>query len=384
MMHSLNTHTHLKSYVEAVMAVVDQTIRQAGLHPEQERLLLARSGTHRPEATKVLAHPLAPFYLAVRAHGALVGRDAEALGAGFLLFNRALTLTDAVQDDELAGPYEEHGSEVAINCGLTLFFLALDTLWAAERAGPLAAWDLRSSLRINALRLSRGQHRDLSGRGYLRTPAEVLDIAVEKSAICTLLMEFAAIYAASVAPERFHVDLALYRTIGDALAQIQQITDDLTDLFGPSDSQDLRTGTWNVPLTILLHTMPEAARAQRAASLRTAHKDEVCRLLYDTQALHQVAAVTEAARIRIHQTFSQLPCGGPYLAMLLAWLDDLVAILYPPRVLNPSRDISMADSATLHPADAALFEQLRAARCAVQEAQKRHDHRQQASLGRSA
>src|SRR5207249_936583 len=128
------------------------------------------------------------------------------------------------------------------------------------------------------------------------------------------------------APSHPGVGLEPYRVIGDALAQIQQITDDVAELFDPSESQDLRTGTWNVPLTVFLNMMPQEDRAQWTAHLRETAKYDVGRLLYDTKALHRVAATIEAARICIHQTFAELPCGGPYLAMLLAWLDDLVAI----------------------------------------------------------
>jgi geranylgeranyl pyrophosphate synthase len=369
MTNLLKTHAHLISYLDAVDSFIDQTIRQAGLYPEQVELLFLGSRTHPHGATKVLAHPLVPFYFAVRAHGMPVGVDAEAIGAGFLLFHRALRLIDDIQDDELTGPYAALGSEVAINCGLTLFFLALDTLWAAEREGLMAgAWDLRSSLRLNTLRLSRGQHRDLAGRGQLRKPAAVLDIATEKMAIYSLLIEYAAIYAAASSHRR--VDLEPYRVIGDAWAKMQQIVDDVADLFGTSDSQDLRTGTWNVPLTTLLEAIPEDARAQWAARLRAAHRDEVGRLLYDTKAMARVAAVTEAARIRIHQTFATLPCGGPYLAMLLAWLDDLAAMFYKPRVLNLSVDIDTIDTSDLDPVDAMLFNQLRAACRESQEVQK--------------
>src|SRR5262249_45612211 len=160
---SPNMHTHLLSYLEAVDMFVDRTILQTGLHPEQVELLLPKKRTGQLGATKVLAHPLVPFYFAIRAHGVPVGVDAEAIGAGFLLYHHALCLIDDVQDNELTGSHADRGSAVAINSGVTLFFLALDTLWAAERERPrTGAWDLRSSLRSNALRLSRGQHRDLT------------------------------------------------------------------------------------------------------------------------------------------------------------------------------------------------------------------------------
>ena len=370
MMNSLNTHTHLMSYLAAVDSFVDRTIQQARLHPEQVELLLPRKRTRQSGATRVLTHPLVPFYAAVRAHGVSVGVDAEAIGAGFLLFHRALGLIDHIQDDELTGSYADMGGAVAINSGLTLFFLALDTLWAAERERSTAGtWNLRSSLRFNALQLSRGQHRDLTGRGQLRTPAMALEIAAEKSAIWALLMEYVAIYAAASTPTRPGVVLEPYRVIGDALGKIQQITDDVVDLFDLSESQDLRTGTWNVPLTIFLDTIPQDKRAQWAARLRETDQNDVCRLLYDTKAMHQVAATIEAARICIHQTFAELPCGGPYLAMLLAWLDDLVAIMYIPRVLHLCVDIDTVDNTDLHPADATLFEQLRAACHATRGAQ---------------
>ena len=371
MTNSPNTHTHLVSYLEAVDACIDRTLRQTGLPPEQVALLLPRHRVRPSEAARALSHPLVPFYFAVRAHGVPVGHDAEAIGVGFLLFHHALCLIDDVQDNELTESYADMGGAVAINSGLTLFFLALDTLWAAERAGPLAgAWDLRSSLRFNALRLSRGQHRDLTGRSQLRTPAMALEIAAEKSAICALLMEYAAMYAAAASPTRLGGGLEPYRLIGDALAQIQQITDDAVELFDLAESQDLRTGTWNVPLTVFLNMMPQEDRAQWAARLRETDKQEVGRLLYDAKALHQVAAAIETARVCIHQTFAELPCGGPYLAMLLAWLDDLVAIMYSPRVLHLCVDVTTVDNTGLHPADATLFERLRAAWCAAQSAQR--------------
>jgi geranylgeranyl pyrophosphate synthase len=359
------------SYLEAVDSFVDQTIQQTRLPPEQVELLLPRRKARQLGAKRILAHPLVLFYVAVRAHGVPVGGDAEALGAGFLLFHHALCLIDDIQDDELPGSYANMGRAVAINSGLTLFFLALDTLWAAERERlPAGTWHLRSSLRFNALRLSRGQHRDLTGRGQLRTTAAALEIAAEKSAICTLLMEYVATYVAASTPTRPGVGLEPYRVIGDALAQIQQTTDDVAELFELSESQDLHTGTWNVPLTILLDSMPQEDRPQWATRLRETDKHDVCRLLYDTKAMYRVATTIEAARLCIHRTFAELPCGGPYLAMLLAWLDDLVATLYIPPVVHLCADIHTVDNTGLHPADAALFEQLRTACRATQEAQQ--------------
>ena len=65
--------------------------------------------------------------------------------------------------------------------------------------------------------------------------------------------------------------------------------------------------------------------------------------------------------------------------MLLAWLDDLVAIFYKPRILNLSVDIDTVDNSDLHPADAMLFNQLQAVCRGVQVAQKtgRSDNAQQ-------
>src|SRR5215470_9043207 len=91
MMGIHNTHTHLASYLDAVDAFSNHTVRQAGLPHEQEELLLPSHRTRRPGSTKDLAHPLASFYFAIRAHGVPVGVDAEAIGAGFLLFHRALS-----------------------------------------------------------------------------------------------------------------------------------------------------------------------------------------------------------------------------------------------------------------------------------------------------
>ncbi|MDD5035336.1 MAG: polyprenyl synthetase family protein [Methylococcaceae bacterium] len=364
-MNVFRENDNLVLYLDAVNAFIESTIRQAGLLKEQVELLCPKPRQKQSATRKILAHPLAPFYFVVRAHGVPVTGDAEAIGAGFLMFHHALALIDDVQDDELTGPYAALGGGVAINCGLTLFFLALDILWAAEREGRAnLGWDLHSALHLHAIRLSRGQHRDLTGRGSFRSPAEAIEIATEKSAISTLLMEYAA---ACAAPSGLRTAREPYRVIGNALTKIKQITDDVADLFGKSHSQDLRTGTQSVPLTLLLHTVPEDARAQWAARLCETDQRELCRLLYEMDVMQELAAITEAARIRIHQTFAELPCEGPYLAMFLAWLDDLTCIFYQPDVLNVSNDMDEVDTSSLHPEDAILFEQLRAAQHAAQQ-----------------
>src|SRR5262245_66352384 len=92
------THTHLISYLDAVNACIDQTIRQAGLHPEQVELLLPKNKVYSYGVTKVLAHTLAPFYFAIRAHGIRVGVDAEPSGAGLRVLNDSHCVLDVRLD----------------------------------------------------------------------------------------------------------------------------------------------------------------------------------------------------------------------------------------------------------------------------------------------
>jgi hypothetical protein len=363
--HATASHPTLASYLRAVHACVERTLRQTGLPPAQLDLLLASAPCGAPPAAKLLRHPLAPFYLVTRSLGASVGADAEPLGAGFLLFLYALGLIDDVQDEEIPAAFAPFGPAVALNSGVLLLWLSIDTLWACEEAAPAAR--LRATLRAHALRLASGQHRDLAGRNAVGATDEAVAIARDKSAICGLALEYAGIYARARIgdPSR---ELPPLGAVGDALAEMQQITDDVTDLFGARAGADLRTGTRSVPLAALFEATPEAERPALAARLPTASPDEVVRLVYASGAMQAVARVTDAARFRVHEAFAGVPGDRAYLTLFLAWLDDLAATFYKPLPIRVAVDLpSIAPPDRMAPGDAELLERLLASCRAAQQ-----------------
>lgn len=363
-------HSSLSSYVRAVDGFIVRTIESAGLEPEQGALLLAGlaakgvgaeaaqalASTPRRPRKPLSSHSLAPLYLAIRAHGADVRTDAEPLGAGLMLFYYAVDLFDSVQDDELCGPFGDAGTELAINCAITLLVLAQDALHGFVRGlPPEHRARAAAMIREHALRSSRGQHRDLVSRGREITASVARETSIEKSALCALRMELAGLYVGAVDPR--------YRVIGDAIAELRQLVNDVADLFDGDRSEDLRQGTMSMPLALFVEQGGDAARAALAqAREQRLDEGEIQRRVHATGVLVRVAAQTEAVRVRLHEAFAGLPCGGPHLALLLASFDALPSFYYRPRPLTLAVDVDAIDASSMSAPDRALFEALRCER----------------------
>jgi len=349
------THASLSSYVHAVDGLIVRTIESAGLEPDQCALVLAgiAAKTVGYSRKPLSSHSLAPVYLTIRAHGAHVGQDAESLGAGLVLSYFALDLFDSVQDDELTGPFGEAGPELAINCAIVLLVLALDTLYAFARALPPVQRARAAALvREHTMRSTRGQHRDLGSRGREVTAAAARVTSIEKSALCALRMELAGLYVGVIDPA--------YRVIGDGIAELRQLVNDVADLFDDDRSEDLRQGTMSMPLALYVERTGEEGRAALARARQQPHGEgEIQRRVHASGVLGQVAALTEATRLRVHEAFATLPCRGPYLALLLASLDELPSFYYRPRPLTLAVDVDEVDASSMSTSDRALLEALR-------------------------
>jgi len=176
---------------------------------------------------------------------------------------------------------------------------------------------------------------------------------VEKSAVFSLLFELAGL---CTLPDDASPLLPKYRVIGDSMAEIQQLVNDVDDLFSGT-SVDLRNGTWNVPLAIFLDGLPEHERTARAQTLLDADAPRVREIVYESGAVDRVAELVEAARRRVHSAFSTIG-GGPYLALMLGWLDGFVAQYYFPPTLRVAVDIDAADPEELSTEDGALLTEL--------------------------
>jgi geranylgeranyl pyrophosphate synthase len=351
-------HLELPSFIEAVEARARQTVTEAEL-PAQQRALLMRS-FRAPKAGRVLAHQMAPFYFLIRAHGRPADALVEEVGAAFMLVQRGVSMIDKVEDDDL----DEHADEgeswaalghaVALNAGITTLVLGIDALWALEARYPrLAA--LRQRIRHHLLRMSGGQHRELVARGKLLELDARLAIAADKATEFSLLTELAGVCVDAEL-------LPIYRGIGRELAVLVQIVNDLADLLGPKPSDDLRTGTLNIPVTTLLFDLEPAERERWLARLgQDGDGDVVVRALYDRGLMQVLAERVEAGRESIHRSIAELPCAGPYRGMFLAWVDDLAAALYRPPRAETSADERGAIEA-LTPGDRAIHDRLLAAR----------------------
>ena len=353
-----NIHPELPRFIEAVELRARQTIAEAELPAQQRRLLMR--GFHPPAPERVLAHQMAPFYFLIRAHGRPADALAEELGAAFMLVQRGVSMIDKVEDDDL----DEHvdqgeswaalGPAVALNAAITTLVLGIDALWALESQCPGLA-QLRQRTRHHLLRMSGGQHRELIARRELLDLDARLAIAADKATEFSLLLELAG---ARVDAEL----LPACRSIGRELAVIVQIVNDLADLLGPGPSDDLRTGTWNIPLTALLCDLELDERQRWLERLDANQGEAVVRALYERGLMQALAERIEAGRASIHQSVAALPCSGPYQALFLAWVDDLAATLYqPPRPATTSDD-QRAAIAAMTPVDRAIYDRLVRAR----------------------
>lgn len=350
----------LCTFVDAVELSARHVIERAELDSFQTGLLTARFRPWSAGLETPLLHQMSPFYFLVRAKGHLPGPAAVKLGAGFLLIQRFASAIDQVEDDDLAGEWAEIGHVASINAGLTMFVLGLEQLWACDHEQFDGKSELRASLSRNLVRMSRGQSRELRSRGVLLSVADRVQIAIDKSAEFSLLTEFAAICGRNE-----DIDMFRERRIGDALALMVQVMNDLADLLGDGESDDIRTGTWNIPLTILLHRLEPESQAYWLGRLRSgdaAKGPELAAELFDSGTMAELANLVETHRICVHDAVASAAASGPYSAMFLAWVDDLAATFYHPPVLANSANIETVDTSTLALPDTAIFERLRLAR----------------------
>lgn len=66
----------------------------------------------------------------------------------------------------------------------------------------------------------------------------------------------------------------------------------------------------------------------------------------------------------MHEAFAGLPCGGPYLALMLAAFDELPSIYYRPPSLTCAVDIDGVDASPMSAPDRALLDAIRGQRSA--------------------
>lgn len=326
-LHQIPTHPALRQiprFVSAVEACArDHALEAPELPADQRERLADLFGPPRPD--RLVGHQMVLFWCLVAAHGRSCGLLEREVGAAFMLIQRGVSLIDKVQDGdrEHLRRWAELGPGAALNAGITAMVLGMDRLWALEHRLPhgLSA-GLRSTLSTHLLRMSAGQHRELLARPDRLPLHDRIEIAGQKATEFALLTELAGLCLGAV-------QLEGYRAIGHEFALMVQIANDLADLRRPGSSDDLRTGTWNIPLTLLLEALPpESARVleRRLRQPNTSGKSALglLRQLGLLPLLHERVGLSCT---RIEHELAAMPCSGPYLELLKAWFRDMLGAI---------------------------------------------------------
>ena len=321
----------LKGYFERIHHRIDAAIDDERFHPSQRMLLKKTVGLHRNQSlVNPLGEPLTILYLITRAWGRRSDEQVIKVGTFCTLYLLAADLVDDVQDDDLIGkPHESVGPAIAVNNGITLLMLAFSELRSAmedekDEARRMAFMKMFNRLSIEAV---AGQHRDLSGEACVNSPIEVLDMQREKTSSLSLITESAALLA------RCDVSVqSLYRDVGEKLAMLVQVRDDIRDIFGKRVSPDLLTGKLTYPMACFYETASEdqLAAFRRYLTEPSRHIKQIRELLYHSGVVAQSAAALEDFRVAIHVDIAETGNAGAYHRTLLDLVDGLAESIYVP------------------------------------------------------
>jgi geranylgeranyl pyrophosphate synthase len=332
----------IQGFLRRVEQRVDQAIAEGHFEKSQADLLLKTAGQYRPKTrSNPFANPLGVFYLIAKAHRGAIDEQGVELASFCEFYLLAIDLLDDVQDDDLAGkPHAEAGPARALNDAMTLLFLGLACL---ERCMALESDpDRRLTYlqRVNrvALATGRGQHKDLLGLQGAQSPESVLAMQREKTASVTLVCECAALYAGTSAESQ-----ARYRAMGENLALLVQVLDDVRDMYGKRRSPDLESGKATYPLACFLESADDGDKA-RFAELQGALPDSLPalrRFFYENGTLRRVAETMESLRRAVHREIAAMGTEAPTLRLLLFVADHLVEALYTPKPLEVTSSLRM-------------------------------------------
>lgn len=292
---------------EQAYALAEKRLAAAGLVPELEAYLsdycrAVDSARRRLQVGRIPACSgtfLAALMAAGKAPDAL---DLE-MAAGWELFKLALCLFDAVEDKELSPAFMRWGEGVAVNGALVLFVLANDAIFAAcERLPPERRSRFRHRYTAYAIHVGSAQHRDL--RNWSAPNEEVaVEQARGKCTLYMMLLELAAIVAGCD-----EGTCARYRSVGEGLALLFQISNDLRDLFGVRSAADLVSGRWSLPV----HVFHARASAEESDHFRKlvgelpAALTAVQRLFVSSGTITRLGELMDRARARVHEAIAAL------------------------------------------------------------------------------
>lgn len=326
--------TSLPEFVERVVARAQAMTRSNAFSPSQQALLSAT--VQRVEAmfrATDAAQPLTLMYLLLRAWGREPDERSEHAATSALLYICAGDLIDDVQDDDLGGkPHERVGLSIAVNNGLTLVVLLLESLRSAMSLEP----DRRRATRFLEAFLRNGrqvlgyQHVELEGLPATAHPTAVLEVQQGKNLAISTLMEFGAILAGC--DEGLQ---ARYSRAGRHLAGMAQVVDDLRDIFGKDESPDLRDGKLTFPVACFLESASEDQRCEFEDLLVAlpGSMPQLRELFYRTGAVARCADALEELRREFHLEIAATGNKSAEHRLLLSIADAFSEMVYAPEAI---------------------------------------------------
>ncbi len=204
---------------------------------------------------------------------------ADDLAAAWFVLSTAAHLMDKVEDrDEPDPSWARQGPAAALSAATGLFFtasLALNNLYQHEQTRQ-AAGDVISDFYAGFLRMSNGQHTDLSQA--VPTLEQYWEIARDKSGAYFEIACRGGARLAGAAADRLD-DFGVY---GERLGVLKQILDDLEDIQPPGSSRPMPP--WpevahSLPVAYALSVFPPEEGALLRQSLQQADAQEAYRLL---------------------------------------------------------------------------------------------------------
>ncbi len=332
---------NLSEFVLEVRQRVRAVADDPRFEPDQQRLLKATiRGFERHAEPSEFAQPLGLLYLVMRAWGRSPDETAVRIGAFCMLYLCAGDLIDDVQDDDLYGkPHELAGPAIAINSALALMFAGLEVLREAMQSEPDPAKRvafLAALNRVSLLGVGR-QHVDLLSTTSSLSPDEVLHRDKGKSSSVSLFMECGALLA-DLDPHLVQT----YREVGERLAGMVQIVDDLRDIYGKDVSPDLR-GTKATYPSACFEQLADPELKSRYEALRQSlpHSiGEIRDLFHNAGVVDACACTIDELRLEMHHAIAATRNCSSAHRLLLEVIDAVAQSVYS---VEPSPQTSSLD-----------------------------------------
>lgn len=322
---------NLETFIARVDARIEAAVLRVEFEPDQRELLRATVTRYRAISRGCpIFDPLSRGILhsILQAWGRRIDEQVEQLATFCSLYLLSADLIDDVQDADLANkPHEEVGPAVAVNDGVTLLFLALEAL---QRVIEL---ETNESRRLDFLRVFNraslaavaGQHRDLTADQRSVSPEQALAVNQAKTSSLAMITECAAMLA------RLDDDKCTrYRRIGECLASLIQIRDDLRDVYGTSSSPDLLLGRATYPVACFTRRAEPEDQVRLRALIEKlpASMPAIRALLHEHGAIDDCAEAMEGFREEIHEHIASMQNGHAANRSFLWIVDGLAESVY--------------------------------------------------------